>query len=78
MASRSAFAQKDIYKQVERTAIKGRHLTFIDDLSSDELENLFVTAEMLEPFWRSGVTLLHSRILCTLFFQPSTRTRYSH
>ena len=78
MALKSGFAPKDIYKQVERTAIKGRHLTFIDDLSSDELENLFVTAEMLEPFWRSGVNLLRSRILCTLFFQPSTRTRFSH
>ena len=78
MALISGFAPKDIFKQVERTAIKGRHLTFIDDLTSKELENLFITAEMLEPFWRSGVTLLNGKILCTLFFQPSTRTRFSH
>ena len=78
MASESEFVAKDIYNQVERTGIRGRHLSFIDDLSYDELKNLFITAEMLEPFWRSGINLLHNRILCTLFFQPSTRTRFSH
>jgi aspartate carbamoyltransferase catalytic subunit len=78
MVLTSRFAPKDIYTQIERTDIKGRHLTFIDDLSPVELENLFVTADMLEPFWRSGLELLARRILCTLFFQPSTRTRFSH
>jgi len=78
MALTSEFAPKDIYTQIERTGIQGRNLTFIDDLSPDELENLFFTAEMLEPFWRSGLELLRHRILCTLFFQPSTRTRFSH
>ena len=78
MVLTSEFAPKDIYTQIERTGIQGRNLTFIDDLSPDELENLFFTAEMLEPFWRSGLELLRHRILCTLFFQPSTRTRFSH
>ncbi|MCK5921770.1 MAG: hypothetical protein KAG66_12565, partial [Methylococcales bacterium] len=72
------FAPKDIYTQIERTGIQGRNLTFIDDLSPDELENLFITAEMLEPFWRSSLECLRHRIHCTLFFQPSTRTRFSH
>ena len=49
------FGPRDIYAQVEKTAIKGRHLTFIDDLSSDELDNVFLTAEMFEPYWRSGL-----------------------
>ena len=78
MVLTSEFAPKEIYTQIERTGIQGRNLTFIDDLSPDELENLFFTAEMLEPFWRSGLELLRHRILCTLFFQPSTRTRFSH
>jgi aspartate carbamoyltransferase catalytic subunit len=78
MALTPEFGPKDIYAQIERTGIQGRHLNFIDDLSSDELENLFITAGMLEPFWRSGLELLRHRILCTLFFQPSTRTRFSH
>ena len=72
------FGPRDIYAQVEKTAIKGRHLTFIDNLSSDELDNVFLTAEMFEPYWRSGLELLRHRILCTLFYQPSTRTRFSH
>ena len=78
MALTADFGPRDIHAQVEKTGIKGRHLTFIDDLSPDELSNLFLTAEMLEPYWRSGMELLRHRILCTLFFQPSTRTRFSH
>ena len=72
------FGPRDIYKQVERTGIKGRHLIFIDDLSKEELANLFITAEMLEPFYRGRIPLLEGKVLCTQFFQPSTRTRFSH
>ncbi len=72
------FAPLDIHAQIERTGIRGRHLTFIDDLSGDELSNLFKTAHMFEPFWRSRVPLLEGKVLCALFFQPSSRTRFSH
>ena len=78
MVLTSEFAPNDIYTQIERTGIQGRNLTFIDDLSPGELENMLITAEMLEPLWRSGLELLRHRILCTLVFQPSTRTRVSH
>ena len=71
------FGPMDIFKQVEKTNIKGRHFTFIDDLSPDELDNVFKTAVMLEPFWRSRIPLLEGKVLCTQFFQPSTRTRFS-
>ena len=78
MTLTSDFAPKDIIKQIEKTDIKGKHLIFIDDYSSEELENIFKTAELLEPFWRNRIPLLESKILCTQFFQPSTRTRFSH
>jgi len=78
MALSKDFTPRNIIEQLERTDIKGRHLTFIDDLSTDELRNLFLTAEMFEPYWKTGLELLRQRILCTLFFQPSTRTRFSH
>ncbi len=78
MSLSPAFAPKDICAQLELTNIQGRHLNFIDDLSPSEVKNLFVCARMFEPFWRSGLELLKHRILCTLFFQPSTRTRFSH
>ena len=72
------FGPNDIVKQIEKTGIKGRHLIFIDDLSPTELDNLFQTAAMLEPFWRYRIPLLEGKVLCTQFFQPSTRTRFSH
>ncbi|MCG8508257.1 MAG: hypothetical protein MI741_03420 [Rhodospirillales bacterium] len=78
MALTADFAPRDICKQIERTGIKGRHLIFIDDYSQDELANIFKTAEMLEPFYRNRVPLLEGKVLCTQFFQPSTRTRFSH
>ena len=67
----------DIFKQVEQTGIKGRHFSFIDDLTPEQLENVFKTAVMMEPFWRSRIPLLEGKVLCTQFFQPSTRTRFS-
>jgi aspartate carbamoyltransferase catalytic subunit len=72
------FRPLDIHEQIDATGIKGKHLTFIDDLSADQLSNLFKTAHMLEPFWRSKVPLLEGKVLCALFFQPSSRTRFSH
>ena len=72
------FGPNDIVKQIEKTSIKGRHLIFIDDFLPTELENLFKTAVMLEPFWRYRIPLLEGKVLCTQFFQPSTRTRFSH
>ena len=72
------FGPNDLRKQVEKTDIQGRHLTFIDDFSSSELDNIFRTAELLEPYWRSRVPVLQGKVLCTQFFQPSTRTRFSH
>ena len=78
MALTADFGPTNIRKLVEKTNIKGRHLTFIDDLSAEELNNLFKTAEALEPYWRDCIPLLAGKILCTQFFQPSTRTRFSH
>ena len=72
------FGPHDIREQIERTGIKGRNLTFIDDFTAEELADLFRTAEQLEPYWRGRIPLLEGKILCTQFFQPSTRTRFSH
>jgi len=71
------FAPLDIFRQVEKTNIKGRHFSYIDDLAPEQLENLFKTAVMIEPFWRGYLPLLEGKVLCAQFFQPSTRTRFS-
>ena len=59
------FSPNDIVKQIDKPGIKGKHLIFIDDYSSIELENIFKTAKMLEPFWRNRIPLLEGKILCT-------------
>ncbi len=52
-----------------------RHLITTDDLSSEEIENLFADAEsyLLKP----PPKLLQNRLVITLFFENSTRTRSS-
>ncbi len=52
-----------------------RHLITTDDLSREEIENLFADAEsyLLKP----PPKLLQNRLIITLFFENSTRTRSS-
>jgi aspartate carbamoyltransferase catalytic subunit len=78
MALSNDFRPTDIREQISQTGIQGRHLTFIDDFTREQLSGLFKTAQLLEPYWRSRIPLLEGKILCTKFFQPSTRTRFSH
>lgn len=56
---------------------KGRDIISIKDFTRDELEHIFKVADRMEPIARKGSTLLKNRILATLFFEPSTRTRLS-
>ncbi len=54
---------------------KGRDIISIRDFSVEEIEYLLETASMLES--RKPEPLLEGKILATLFFEPSTRTRLS-
>ncbi len=57
--------------------LTGRHLIEPRDFSVDELEELFALAERIEgdrARWRDAC---RGRVLATLFFEPSTRTRLS-
>ncbi len=63
-----------------------RSIVTIDDLSNDELEQVFVIADdilarMADPARpyriRGRAKLAEDQILSTLFFEPSTRTRFS-
>ena len=59
--------------------LKGKNLTFLDDYSKEELGHLFKAAELLEPYSKNHIPgRLPNKLLYTLFFQPSTRTRCSH
>ena len=78
MALDTNFKTRDIREVLDATHMRGRNITFIDDFSSEEILSLFQAAEMFEPFMRTGLNLLNGKVLYTLFFQPSTRTRCSH
>lgn len=56
-----------------------RDLVTIDDLSNDEIEALFACADEMADLLakREASGLLAGRILATLFYEPSTRTRLS-
>ena len=56
-----------------------RHFITIDDLSNDEIEALFACADEMADLLakREPCALLAGRIMATLFYEPSTRTRLS-
>ena len=55
----------------------GRHIMSIQDFSRDELEHIFKVASDMEKYVKTGSDTLKNKILATLFFEPSTRTRFS-
>lgn len=66
-----------IYSIVNKIDFKNKNLISINDLSNDQIYGFFKLAKILEPWNRSQVELLADKVLVTLFFQPSTRTRMS-
>lgn len=78
MALSTSLEPANIKDTLEKTGMKGKNMIFLDDWSKEQLGALFDAAKMLEPYSRSQLDLLQGKILYTLFFQPSTRTRCSH
>jgi aspartate carbamoyltransferase catalytic subunit len=60
-------------------SLAGRNLLSIEDLSKAEIEQILEQAAQLEAQCRERpkLDLLNGRILATLFYEPSTRTRLS-
>jgi aspartate carbamoyltransferase catalytic subunit len=58
-------------------SLKGRDLISMLDLNRSELETLLEIADEMKKYAKSGTDILKNRILSTLFFEPSTRTRLS-
>ena len=56
---------------------KGRDIISIKDFTRKEIDYILKTAETIEPLAKSGSDMLHGKMLATLFFEPSTRTRLS-
>ncbi|AGB05301.1 aspartate carbamoyltransferase [Aciduliprofundum sp. MAR08-339] len=58
---------------------KGRDIVSIKELSREDMERIFEVAREMVPIARGerNSDLLQGKILATLFFEPSTRTRLS-
>ncbi len=56
---------------------EGRDIISIKDFSSEEISYIFKTAKNMEPVAAKGSNMLRGKILATLFFEASTRTRLS-
>jgi aspartate carbamoyltransferase catalytic subunit len=56
---------------------KGRDIVSIKDFSREELIHILNVADLMEPIALKGSDTLSNRIMASLFFEPSTRTRLS-
>ncbi len=89
--SRKAF-QSHFHKQCYRTLLlrngsleamsgspsfAGRDIVSIRDFSRKEIDHILDMAEVMEPLVKKGSDMLHGRIMATLFYEASTRTRLS-
>ncbi len=54
-----------------------RNLITIDDLSNEEIEAIFSLADEMSSKSEDHLSLCRGKIMATLFFEPSTRTRMS-
>src|SRR3989337_2561328 len=56
---------------------QGRDVISIEDFSSQEIKYILDISRKMEPVASKGSDILKGKILATLFFEPSTRTRLS-
>src|SRR3989442_7572963 len=55
----------------------GRDIVSVRDLSRSEIDQILDMAQVMEPLAKTGSDMLHGRIMATLFYEPSTRTKLS-
>ena len=56
---------------------KGRDIVSTKDFTREDVDYALKIAEAMEPLVKTGSDMLRGRLLATLFFEPSTRTRMS-
>jgi len=56
---------------------KGRDVISIEDFSREEIDYILKNSESMESIALKGSKILEGKILATMFFEPSTRTRLS-
>jgi len=58
-------------------ALSGRDLVSVFDLTNAEIEALFALADEMAPYVRSRTDIARGKLMATVFYEPSTRTRLS-
>lgn len=58
-------------------SLEGRDIISIRDFTRSELDHMLSVADQMEAIARKGSNILSGRIMATLFFEPSTRTKLS-
>jgi len=56
---------------------QGRDIISIEDFSRREIDYILDASKSMEPLAKKGSDMLKGKILATLFYEPSTRTRLS-
>jgi len=56
---------------------KGRDIVSIKDFTREEIDYILKISDEMEKYVKTGCELLKGKIMATLFFEPSTRTRLS-
>jgi aspartate carbamoyltransferase catalytic subunit len=56
---------------------KGRDIISIEDFNQQEINHILDVSKTMEPLAKTGSGMLKGKILATLFYEPSTRTRLS-
>jgi aspartate carbamoyltransferase catalytic subunit len=56
---------------------QGRDIVSIEDFSQQEINHILDVSKTMESLAKTGSEMLKGKILATLFFEPSTRTRLS-
>jgi aspartate carbamoyltransferase catalytic subunit len=62
---------------VSSLEFKGRDIISIEDFSREEINYILNSSHAMEPLAAKSSDMLKGKILATLFFEPSTRTRLS-
>jgi aspartate carbamoyltransferase catalytic subunit len=62
---------------VSSVEFKGRDIISIGDFSREEINYILKRSQAMEPLAANGSDMLKGKILASLFFEPSTRTRLS-
>jgi len=63
--------------ELGRINFEERDIISIKDFARNEIDHILKVTDLMEPLARKGSKILQARILATLFFEPSTRTRLS-